>query len=162
MKQYIPQKVCLRCSGCCRFAYSRSKWSPCLLDKEIKALRRKRISLGLRPKTKRLKLVFSDGLFFCPFFDSIKNRCRIYRFRPFDCQLYPFLLQRKKNKIYLALDLHCPYIKKTLGSLKFKKHLKELVSFLKTKNVKKIILDNPQITANYPEKTVINLMRLPF
>ena len=161
MKQFIPQKICLKCLGCCRFANSRSKWSPCLLSREIKIFKKKHIPLFLRPKSKKLRLVSGNDQFFCPFFNVVKNSCGIYGVRPFDCQLYPFMLRKRKNKVYIAVDINCPYIEKTFRGKKFNRYLNNLIIFLSQPSIKNIIRRDSQIIGNFPEKTVINLACLP-
>ncbi|MFA4842742.1 MAG: YkgJ family cysteine cluster protein, partial [Candidatus Omnitrophota bacterium] len=101
IKQIIPQEVCLKCQGCCRFSEKDSVWSPSLLDEEAESLGQKKILLIASA---------AGNVFFCSFFEPEKNACKIYSRRPFECQLYPFLLKRKDKKTFLAVDPKCPFI----------------------------------------------------
>ena len=156
----MPENTCLKCKGCCRFNNIRSKWSPSFLKKEISSFKEKKIKFSLREKSKRIKLVSSGNYFFCPFFDNLNNKCSVYKIRPFDCRLYPFLLRRVKKRIFLAIDLNCPYIEKTIESRVFKKYLKTLIKFLKQKIDKEILLDNLQFVGPFREKNIRNLLIL--
>lgn len=40
-------------------------------------------------------------------FFLVENKCKIYRFRPYGCRLYPLVYDPSKGKI--RLDEHCPY-----------------------------------------------------
>ncbi|MDD5044569.1 MAG: YkgJ family cysteine cluster protein [Candidatus Omnitrophica bacterium] len=160
--QYTPQNFCLKCVGCCRFSSVRSKWSPYFLPEEIKLFKKRGIPLSLRPKTKKAKLIFSKDYCFCPFFDPEKNRCTVYRLRPLDCTLYPFLLEEKREKVYLAVDKNCSYIAEQFGTREFKAYLGKLFRFLKQPKVAGYIRKNRRIIGNLTEKSVVSLVRLPF
>ena len=48
----------------------------------------------------------------CPFFNPVTQECIIYRDRPLDCQLYPFILTLgpTQKRIFLSLDAQCPFV----------------------------------------------------
>jgi Fe-S-cluster containining protein len=101
IKQFIPQEVCLKCQGCCRFKEQDSVWSPCLLDEEIQNFLDKNIPplcLSLDKKLMPIPNTQGQG-HICPLFDVQVNKCKIYEFRPFECQLYPFLISLRNKKI---------------------------------------------------------------
>ncbi|MCX7661064.1 MAG: YkgJ family cysteine cluster protein [Candidatus Omnitrophica bacterium] len=152
LKQLIPQEVCLKCRNCCRFSSSDSVWSPCLLEEEIQNLiDRKDIPAVSISIDKRIVPVLSpegEG-FICPLLNIRENKCRIYEFRPFECQLYPFLLSVRRRKVMLTVDLSCPYVKEKISTSEFKEYIEELSRFLNSPAQKRIILDNPQILVSY-------------
>jgi Fe-S-cluster containining protein len=139
--QCIPQKVCLECRGCCRFASADSPWSPALLKSEITSL------------AKKTRLVYDrrQGNYICAALDVEDNRCKLYRFRPFDCRLYPFLLNRQADKVFLALDLHCPFAQNNLDTPTFQKHIRYLTVALNVPGFAKALRKNPQLAQAYPD-----------
>jgi Fe-S-cluster containining protein len=154
MKQLIPQEFCLKCKGCCRFSKENSPWAPCLLDEEIQGLLdRKNIPpacIGLDRRIHPVPNPEGEG-YLCAFFDINENRCKIYEFRPFECQLYPFLINLRNKKVILTVDLNCPYVKDNLKSREFKEYTDYLVTFLNTPKQIKILKDNPQLMRAYEE-----------
>lgn len=153
IKQIVPQEVCLACQGCCRFKQMDSAWSPCLLDEEIQDLLDKKIPpAGISAHKKLLLIPNVQGTgFICPFLDAQDNKCRIYSFRPFECQLYPFLINLRGGKVILTLDLNCPYVREHVKTNEFKKYTEHLITFLNSSAQVKILKDNPQIIQAYEE-----------
>jgi len=151
MKQILPEKICLNCQGCCRFAQAATVWAPHLLDKEIKALSKK-LATGLISCDKRILPVASNNrdIFFCPFLNQQDNKCKIYIHRPFECQLYPFLINRSAGKIYLAVDTNCHFAKEKFSAQPFKDHAAYLACLLTTGKFHRLLKDNPQIIQPYP------------
>jgi Fe-S-cluster containining protein len=160
VKQFVPSKICLTCNGCCRFAEPETVWSPTLLDTEIEELTAQRsLSLDFTSSQKvRLKPLEKKEGFICVFLDCRDNKCKIYSQRPFECQLYPFLINRCQKKIYLAIDLHCPFARENLKSKKCKDYIIYLTKLLRTSEYASILKDNPQVIQEYPD--VIDLREL--
>ncbi len=163
IKQVVPQEVCLECQGCCRFQKIDSVWSPCLLDEEIQDLLDKKIPPACISSNKKLLLIpNAQGTgFICPFFDAKDNKCKIYGFRPFECQLYPFLINLRGGKVILTLDLNCPYVREHLKNDEFKIYTDYLIIFLNSSAQVKILKDNPQIIQAYEEVLDIIELDLP-
>lgn len=147
IKQLIPQGYCLRCNGCCRFKQADSIWLPSLLKEEpqVETICRKVSGLG-------------ENNFICSFFSLETNQCKIYSRRPFECQLYPFLIHRKAKDVFLAVHLQCPYIDEILKNQKFKKYTRYLTDLLDSPTYRDILRNNPQIIKEYPG--VLNLAKL--
>ena len=153
IKQFIPQEVCLKCQGCCRFKEQDSVWSPCLLDEEIQNFLDKNIPpacLSLDKKLIPLPNPQGEG-YICSFFDVQGNKCKIYEFRPFECQLYPFLISLRNKKVLLTVDLNCPYIKEKINSKEFKEYTDYLTNFLNSPKQLELLKDNPHIIRAYEE-----------
>lgn len=144
IKQLLIEDFCLKCKGCCRFWQQDSAWGPCLLDTE-------NIPQAAVNHNRRLRLIENpqDVNFLCPFLNTIDNKCRIYNFRPFECQLYPFLISRDKEKVFLSVDLGCLFAKEKLESQEFKDYLQYLVTYLNSPIELTIIRNNPQIIQSY-------------
>jgi len=159
--QFVPQDFCLKCKGCCRFKEKESVWSPCLLDEEVLDLIDKpgipaaSISAG----RKLLLVPEKEGeLFLCPFLNPADNNCQIYKIRPFECQLYPFLLNMRHGKIFLTVDINCPYVKDRLDSPEFREYALCLTKLLNSKKVLTMLKDNPQVLQAYED--VLNIVEL--
>lgn len=163
IKQFVPSDVCLRCLGCCRFEEQDSAWVPCLLEEEMQFLLDKDIPpacISLQRKLLAEPHAQGSG-YLCPFLDAESNRCKVYGFRPFECQLYPFLLVMRNKRALLTVDLNCPYAKEKLNSQEFKEYTAYLESFLNSPAQLRILKDNPQLLAAYEE--VLELLELtPF
>ena len=156
----IPENYCLKCKGCCRFKKADSAWSPCLLEEEIQELLDKNIPSACICPDKKLMVVpcQQEECFICPFLEIKDNRCRIYGFRPFECQLYPFLINFRGGKVILTLDLNCPYVAEHLKDEEFKKYTEYLISFLNSPGQLRLLKDNPQILQAYEE--VLDIIEL--
>ena len=160
VKQFIPQEVCLKCQGCCRFKDLDSVWSPCLLDEEIQDfLDRKIPPAAISSERSLLPIPNPQGQgYICPFLNIQDNKCSIYNFRPFECQLYPFLINLRSGKVLLTVDLNCPYISENFKSKELKKHTEDLIAFLNSPRQIELLKDNPWIIRAYEE--VLDLIEL--
>lgn len=163
IKQLIPQEFCLKCQGCCRFFKQDSVWSPCLLDEEIQALIDREgipsASITVDKKLLSVPAPDQDG-FICPFLDCASNKCKIYELRPFECQLYPFLLTLRNKKVILTIDLNCPYAKGILNTKDLQEYTRYLNGLLNSRRQITILKDNPQIIQAYEE--VLDIIELSF
>ncbi|MCX7926637.1 MAG: YkgJ family cysteine cluster protein [Candidatus Omnitrophica bacterium] len=143
--QGIPEEFCLACKGCCRFSQPQSVWIPRLLQEEVPVLQKINIILLPNQTTE----------YYCEFLDTTTNQCRIYKQRPFDCQLYPFVLLGKDNKVFLAVDPQCLFVQQFGGRLEFEAFSRQLLHYLNTRLLKEIIRRNPQVVQDYPNVKVI-------
>ena len=151
IKQIVPEEVCLKCRGCCRFSQQDSAWLPGLLDEEIEELLKKSFPPSLISQEKKIRSEPhpEENNFICSFFQAQDNKCKIYVFRPFECQLYPFLINQKGIKVFLAVDLKCPFVQENLESPKFKRYIQDLTDLLNSPGRRKILRDNPQVIQAY-------------
>jgi len=160
IEQLIPKEFCLKCKGCCRFKEMHSAWAPCLLEEEIQDLLDKKIPPAAISSEKMLLLIPEPegGQYICPFLNRQDNKCKIYEFRPFECQLYPFLIAFRNKKVLLTVDINCPYIAQHLKSQEFKQYVDYLARFLNSAKQKRLLENNPQIIQAYEE--VLGLIEL--
>ncbi|GEM_PF-330866 len=141
LKQLIPSEICLACEVCCRYPDRQTLMAPVFSrEEQQKAVElglpkqsfptpepgrgaRIRVTTGessstasfdkLRTLSERSE---SNGLttscYQCPAFVPGTHECTIYPERPFDCQLYPFMLMfsQHKSKVHLIMDPLCPFI----------------------------------------------------
>lgn len=153
IKQFVTQEACLKCQGCCRFTQADSCWLPCLLDEDIARLRKENIPAAVISAAKKIIPIPlpAEGIYLCPFLNIKDNRCRIYDLRPFECRLYPFLLNLKKDALYLAADLNCPFLKERRGSEEFKQYIGYLAGLLESEEYQAVLKNNPQVLQTYLE-----------
>jgi len=160
IKQVTTRNYCLNCNDCCRFSEQDSVWLPCLLNEEMQELLKKNFPPSLISQEKKIRSLPNpkQNNFICSFFQPKDNKCAIYAFRPFECQLYPFLINRKDDKVFLALDSRCPFVKENLESQEFKEYIRYLTGFLNSPVRIKALKSNPQIIQIY--EGVLNLAEL--
>jgi len=160
IKQLIPEGCCLKCKSCCRFKEADSVWSPCLLEEEIQNLLDKDLPPALISIDKHIRPIPNPGQegFICAFLNPSDNKCKIYPLRPQECQLYPFLICLRGKKVYLTVDLNCPYVKENLKNKEFKEYTEYLADFLNSPAQIRILKDNPQILQAYEE--VLDILEL--
>lgn len=153
IKQFVPQEVCLKCQGCCRFKEFDSVWLPCLLNEEIQDLLDRNIPPATISIDRKIQPIPNpkQNEFICPFLNIEDNKCKIYEYRPLECQLYPFLIAIRDKKVILTVDLNCPYIKEKLNSQELKEYTDYLVSFLNSPHQFEILKSNPHIIQAYQE-----------
>lgn len=170
IRQFVPSEFCLdECRGCCRFSHKKSIWSPGVLNEEIQLFLEDNISSLIICENKKIRLIRRGNIFICPFLNLQDNKCKIYPFRPFECQMYPFLINRRKEKIFLAVDLGCAFIKKNLPrttvvrglhTQEFKKYVRYLDEFFNNASELDRLRNNPQIVQTYED--ALDLSELKF
>lgn len=164
IRQFIPQDFCLNCKGCCRFSEKESIWQPLLLNEEVKVITKDNTGgqEAVSPSY-RIKSLPLEDYYICSFLDAENNHCKIYRMRPFECRLYPFLINKAGNATYLSVDLRCPFITDKLEKKEFKEYINYLISFLSLPVVAFTIKQNPHTFADYSkEENLRNLATLIF
>ena len=163
IRQFLSSEYCLKCQGCCRFREESSVWSPCLLDEEVIVLiDNPEIPAATMSLDRRLHPIPNPGGegFICPFLSIKGNICRIYTQRPFECQLYPFLINLRQKKIILTVDLNCPYVKEKINTPEFKEYAEYLADFLNSPAQISLLKDNPQLLQAYEEVADVIELRL--
>jgi len=164
IKQFVPSEVCLRCQGCCRFSEELSVWAPCLLDEEIQDFVDNKdipaVSLSLDKRIPPVPNPKGEG-FICPLLNIDDNKCRIYGLRPFECQLYPFLITLRNKKVLLTVDLNCTYVREKVNTKEFKDYADYLTDFLNSPAQLTLLKDNPHILQAYEEVLDVVELKLP-
>ena len=149
--QIIPLGICLKCQGCCRFSQQDNVWSVSLLNEEIESCLEDKIPSCVisRDKKIRLKPNPKEDNFVCHFLSIQDNQCNIYPFRPFECQLYPFLINRHEGRVFLSADVKCPFVRDNSESEIFKKHAQYLTHLFNNSPWPNSLKNNPQIIQAY-------------
>lgn len=165
IRQFVPSQVCLKCHGCCRFKEENSAWRPCLLDEEIQVLLDKKIPPAAISLDRKIQPVPNpqpqESAFICAFLEAAANKCRIYDFRPLECQLYPFLIALREKKVLLTIDLNCPYIKEKINTPEFREYAQYLTDFLNAPEQVRLLRDNPQIVQAYNDVLDVVELEMP-
>ena len=127
LKQFVPSDYCLKCLGCCRFAESPTIWAPA-----------------------GCSLVKNNEGYHCGHLNETDNHCKIYKKRPLDCRLYPFLLVKKGSSLSLGLHKSCCFVEGENPSLQdirdYADYLKKKVS---TRGIVALIKSNPRVAVDY-------------
>lgn len=115
--QIVPESWCLECKICCRFPETEGvqtpTWSSLEADWARKAGADSSWFLAIPESPSLAPQLHSCGSGYrCPAFQEEQNRCSIYRVRPLDCRLYPFVLTKDAagTRALLAMDQKCPFI----------------------------------------------------
>jgi hypothetical protein len=153
IRQFVSQEVCLKCQGCCRFKQEDSVWSPILFNEEIELLLKEGLSPALISPHKKIRVAsFSkEDIFICSLFNTEENKCKIYNFRPLECQLYPFVINRKNDKIFLSLDSQCSPAAGKQETRELKEYAQYLAGLLNSPRYAEILKNNFQIIQTYPD-----------
>ncbi len=162
MEQFLKSEFCLgKCRCCCKFSQQDSVWSPSLLDCESAQFAKSNIPPAVISQHKKINLLpypqqNNDDLpahigqiFICPFLNPQDSKCKIYAWRPFECQLYPFLINQRGEKIFLAVDLGCPYARDNFNTKEFKEFSQYLAGFFSKPGQCDLLKNNPQIIQVY-------------
>ncbi len=156
--QFVPQKVCLSCDGCCRFKEETSVWRPKITKDEIAQVRAKKSSLIDKIFSKEhvgskgyLKTIKQKSICKCTFFNLEQNTCTIYSDRPFECQIYPFLLNKKGKELAVSVHLWCPYIQKKRYTAEFEGYVVSLKNFFHKESTRVFLRNNPSLFNDYSE-----------
>jgi len=159
LKQFVPSSVCLKCDGCCRFKESDSRWRPYIAAKEMKEAAHPNLTdkifgkhvVGPDSRINTTPCGFgadAEG-HLCHFLNPKDNTCGIYHARPFECQLYPFLLGRESGKAVLYVHLNCPHVQEHWNGQGYKEYAQYLQEFFKRKDVVSFLKENPSLLADY-------------
>ncbi len=140
MESITDSADCRKCNECCKFRAGEEYFAPVFTEEELAKIEKdsEKANFNQFGTVKQAKLVkINDDLFACPFYSVDNGLCAIYKNRPFDCRIYPFLVARKNNKVYLtAFREACPSLEKK-GNAKIKDYIRTLCAWLqKDENLK--------------------------
>jgi Fe-S-cluster containining protein len=153
IKQVVPENLCRSCDVCCRFSQEASIYAPHLTQEDEKQLFKAGLSQQL-VRNNRLVLKSFQSLFLCPCFVPAENRCKLYNWRPLECQIYPFLLVSKNKKIFLALDKKCPFARENLAKNQTQ-YIAYLREFFNSPETKQLLLKTTNFFGDYSNDTDI-------
>jgi len=121
----------------CYFAKEQICLAPYFSKREAKLVDKKKLKKTSANffQAKVVKSIKKKGFFVCPFLDEVKYRCLIYKKRPIDCVIWPFIIgwDKEKQDVYLwiANSSVCPAV----GNRKVRifNVIDRIVSYLKKK-----------------------------
>ena len=153
-KQFVSSNVCLTCDGCCRFKESDSRWRPHMTQEEQRIASASgiagKIFDGLSVSADgKIGTMSCPGGFLCRFFKEEDHTCGLYSVRPFECQLYPFLLGKEGEKTVLYVHLNCPYVQEHWGTSLYKEYAAYLQNYLQQYEVQEFLRHNPAVFTDY-------------
>ena len=156
VEQFVPSSVCLKCDGCCRFKEADSSWRPKIMDEEKEQAANQGMpdnifSDGAVDAQGFISTLLCQGTNVCTFLDISCNKCRIYNARPFECQLYPFLVIKKGEEAIVAVHLSCPYVQDNMEKEEFAKYVDDLQMLLRRQEVIDFLKRNPSVVNDYSE-----------
>lgn len=156
--QIIPTEVCLSCDVCCRFLDKDSPLAPIFTENETGRLISKGIDRTLFQhqkdgKSNQIALILHEDYYICPFFEPETHHCKIYASRPLDCRLYPFtiMLSQDRNSVVLGVDMLCPYSEEHYELDSFQQHLKHVIDYVESEDVRSQILENWSLIGEFQD-----------
>ena len=158
LNQFVPSKVCLKCDGCCRFKEENSAWRPRMAKEEILRFAQNDEKMSLADlilsketfsKEGSIKTVTCHGEHLCSFFNPQDYTCRIYHSRPFECELYPFVLTRKEGRMAVYSHLMCPFIQEKRATQDFDDYVVYLKKFFQEQEALAFLKRNPTLAGDY-------------
>jgi len=144
--QFVPQKVCLSCDGCCRFKQPDSSWRPKAAQEEIGEGHDHELD-----GNGYIRAVECRGQVQCMHFQAEGNTCGIYERRPFECRLYPFLLMKRNGAGAIGVHLSCPYIQQKRQEDDFKNYVEDLKRYFHRRETLEFIQRNQLLLGDYSD-----------
>lgn len=167
MKNITNSKICLKCKGCCIFDNKDNYLAPFITIKEARFINKKYIVK--RNKFLQLKLSKASGnidCLTCPFLDKKNQKCKIYKNRPLECSLWPFVIgwdkSRKDIYLWVVNSRWCPAV--DISQIKKNNTIGHIINCLQKKKVFKEIKNGERYVWPYQKyqiklKRITNLMK---
>lgn len=146
LPDFVLSNICLKCDGCCRFAQADSEWRPKTDSEEDLEM-----YIDCIDESRYLKVEVEQGICKCIFLDLDDNKCDIYDNRPFECRLYPFMLVRDKDSVYVAVHLSCPFVQEHLDDEMFVDHVSSLREYFVQQDVKDFVRRHEFLAGEYTD-----------
>lgn len=155
LKQFVPAEYCFQCQGCCVFDSTETPWRPFMAQEERLRSVFKNPEKGLdnthvNPQG-YINTVCEEGKGRCQVFDRQKFLCESYHVRPFECQIYPFMVVEKEGRPFLAAHLGCPYVHEHWRDEGFNEYVSYLIERMQKPAVKNFLFRNQGIVRPYEE-----------
>ena len=94
--------------------------------------------------------------FRCPAFDRETGACRIYEYRPLDCQLYPLALMwdADHRAVVLGWDRKCPYLADEVPE-SIRRHADRILTMLEQPGTAEQIARHPRLVGRFQEDVTV-------
>jgi len=154
IQQFVPSEVCLKCDGCCRFKEPGTIWRPKMSGEETA----RATSVGLAEKILGPDILDGEqfirtkpgcGEHLCQFFNPEDHACAIYKARPFECELYPFVISKDGRGAALYMHLNCPHVQENFNRVSLKVYVKYLKEFFAKPDVRAFLQRNRGLLNDY-------------
>jgi uncharacterized protein len=142
LKQFVPSNVCLKCEGCCRFQSENSMWRPKWDKREF------------IDDQDYVTTIHECGQHLCRFFNKGDSSCHTYHDRPFECELYPFLLSKTSDGIKVFVHLACPYVQEHQADPALEEYVSYLREFFAQSSTVDFLKRNSRLLHDYTPVTV--------
>lgn len=150
-EQIIPAGYCISCRGCCRFHERQGPWLPHLLDSEQE----------LAHCVTAVEAGKGEAApYRCVSLDAAGGSCAVYRSRPFECRLYPFVLALRDGAFFLAVDTNCPFVREQENSAGFSSYAGRLAGWLQEPGVRDVLAANAHVFQPYAGVRYITELKL--
>lgn len=153
-EQFVPSEVCLKCDGCCRFKEPGTIWRPKMTQEEAafvktSGLAQKIFSADLVDEQQFIRTKPGCGEHLCQFFNPGDHTCAIYQARPFECELYPYVISRGENGTALYVHLNCPHVEANHQKSYMTQYNRYLKDFFKRSDVRGFLQRNREYLNDY-------------
>ncbi|HSV43010.1 MAG TPA: phosphatidylglycerol lysyltransferase domain-containing protein [Candidatus Bathyarchaeia archaeon] len=153
LKQFLPAAYCFACKACCVFESTTTPWRPfmpqeeklrsCLVDPE------RAYDNEIVAPDGFVHAVCEEGKGRCGVFNKESFRCERYLGRPFECQIYPFMIVTKDDKPYLAAHLSCPFMQEHWRDELFNEYVDYMIKYVEQPLIKNFLERNPGLARPY-------------
>jgi Fe-S-cluster containining protein len=150
---------CEKCRECCYFEEDERYFAPLFTGTERDAIDLKASFKPFKNSDNvfQVELEESGERYVCPFLNEETHLCRIYKKRPFDCSIWPFLFMKDRDgETVLACferDM-CPDFDK-MSDDKFSKLCDAKISWIKQGNILNFLKEHKELVWDYEEDTII-------
>lgn len=154
INQFVPSEVCLKCDGCCRFKEPGTIWRPKMTDEEAADAKASGLAAKILweetfDEANFIRTKPGCGEHLCQFFNPADHTCGIYRARPFECELYPYVISRGKDSVGLYIHLNCPYVQTSYHTAAMVHYHEYLKSFFGRPDVQGFLKRNREFLNDY-------------
>ena len=153
-EQFVPSEVCLKCDGCCRFKEPGTIWRPKLTQEEAaivktSGLAQKIFSTDTLDQNQFIRTKPGCGEHLCQFFNPEDHTCAIYQARPFECELYPYVVSRGENDTALYVHRNCPHVEANYQKPHMTQYNRYLRDFFNRPDVRGFLKRNREFLNDY-------------
>ena len=147
LKSFVSSEECLSCRGCCVFPESSGPWCPHLTADEVQLFSKSSTAEAVLSGC--LSTVPAGQEHRCVFLKIPDYRCGVYSDRPAECRLYPFLISKKDEQLFLYAHTGCPAVQKRLHTDDGRAYTKYLQGVLSDEYVRGHLRRNENVFPNY-------------
>jgi Fe-S-cluster containining protein len=146
---FVSSDQCLTCRGCCIFDGDEVEWLPHISTEESRSLNVGHLAPEGTSGHNVLPTITRNGCRRCVFLNPADHRCQAYEKRPFECQLYPFLLSNESGRLRVYAHLACPYVGQERGGPRWQEHKEQLRSYFASGQMRDLVRAQAAIFPDY-------------